>query len=259
MKLSQMHDLGGCRAIMASVADVRRLHECYIERPSLFPVEGGVRTYDYIATPKEDGYRGIHIAERYRPQEESRSAWSGHRVEIQLRTRLQHAFSTAVETASTFTRMPLKFGGGNDKWRRFFSVMGTAIAVRENMPPVPNTPTERKELVAELSDLARTRKVRSLMKHWSNALRTLPRLRTTDATWFVLALDLEANTIKATGYTDWKKAAADVAAVESSRAARSIDTVLVSVASIDELRKAYPNYYSDTRAFVSALDAATKR
>jgi putative GTP pyrophosphokinase len=70
MQLTQMGDIGGCRAILASVDEIyyvsRRLRKNW-------DVE---RTRDYIKTPKASGYRAIHhIVKR-----------KGCRIEVQLRT-----------------------------------------------------------------------------------------------------------------------------------------------------------------------------
>lgn len=134
-------------AFDSKVADVLALYDRYRGQPSLFAAQGP-KCYDYIQSPKPDGYRGIHIVGRYRSEDEERAIWNGQRIESQLRSRLQHAFATAVETVTTFTSKPLKFGGGPPEWKRFFSLMGTAIAMREGTPPVPDTPTKHKELVA---------------------------------------------------------------------------------------------------------------
>jgi hypothetical protein len=122
MKLSQMQDLGGCRAILSSVKEVERLYEIYKGSETLFGSSTQPKCYDYIRHPKPDGYRGIHIVGRYTAHIDSREPWNGHRIEIQARSRLQHAFATAVETVTTFTREPLKFGAGPVPWRRFFSL-----------------------------------------------------------------------------------------------------------------------------------------
>jgi hypothetical protein len=148
MKLSQMHDLGGCRAILSNVPAVRTLFEMYRGEPVLLSDETSLRCYDYISNPKDDGYRGIHVVVRYHPRQQSRAPWDGQRIEIQLRTKLQHAFATAVETVTTFTREPLKFGAGPAEWRRFFSVMGSALGVREGTPLVNGTPQNEQELYA---------------------------------------------------------------------------------------------------------------
>jgi hypothetical protein len=112
------------------------------------------------AVAKKDGYRGIHVVARYHPRKSEREPWDGHRVEIQMRTRLQHAFSTAVETVTAFTRQPLKFGAGPVEWRRFFSLMGSALALREGTESVPDTPTDKTQLIAEFKNAAAELKVR---------------------------------------------------------------------------------------------------
>ena len=63
---------------------------------------------DYINHPREDtGYRGIHLIYRYRSDRKKR-AWNGRKIEVQLRTKLQHAWATAVETIGAFKNMALK-------------------------------------------------------------------------------------------------------------------------------------------------------
>ena len=106
MKLSQMQDLGGCRAILSSIESVKRLASFY--RNPIRGEQGQSKCYDYIENPKPDGYRGIHIVGRYRARITNNDIWNGQRIEIQLRTKLQHAFATAVETVATFTRSGLK-------------------------------------------------------------------------------------------------------------------------------------------------------
>jgi hypothetical protein len=67
---------------------------------------------------------------------------------------------------------------------------------------------------------------------------------------------VSANTIKVDGYLDRNKASEAVAALEQSGRAGQLDAVLVWVRSVRDLRKAYPNYYADTGAFIEALGAA---
>lgn len=56
MKLSQMQDLGGCRAIMSTVQAVDDLVGLYRGLdPQLFESEGSLKLYDYIRHPKADG------------------------------------------------------------------------------------------------------------------------------------------------------------------------------------------------------------
>jgi hypothetical protein len=256
MKLSQMQDLGGCRAILADVAVVDRVLETYRGSGTLFDSEGSLKVYDYLRNPKADGYRGVHVVGRYAPRIEKNEPWNGHRIEIQLRSRLQHAFATAVETVTTFTREPLKFGAGPNEWRRFFSLMGSALAHREGTVPVPGTPASEAELRDELRDLTKRLRVQNRLRGFASALKQLPKRNTARAKWLLLVLDLAANTIKVTGYANRKKAQATVASIEQSGRRGDVDAVLVWVPSVRELRSAYPNYYADTTAFVDALARA---
>ena len=255
MKLSQMHDLGGCRAILSDVAAVDTLYGMYRGDEPLRDSEVSLKCYDYIRNPKDDGYRGIHIVGRYSPRVLSRQPWNGQRIEIQLRSQLQHAFATTVETVTTFTREPLKFGAGPTEWRRFFSLMGSALAFREFTPLVKHTPRNPGELVKELADTTKLLKVRQRLKGWTTAVKVSPRENIQGFKWLLLVLNTTANTVKVKGYASRKEAVQAIAEIEQSKKPE-LDAVLVWVQHINDLRVAYPNYYADTREFLAALDAA---
>jgi ppGpp synthetase/RelA/SpoT-type nucleotidyltranferase len=255
MKLSQMQDLGGCRAILSDVKGVYRLYERYRGSRDLFMHEGQLKCYDYIQEPKPDGYRGIHVVGRYSARDTAHESWNGARIEVQLRSRLQHAFATAVETVTTFTRTPLKFGGGPDDWRRFFALMGSALALREGTALVCDTPGDTKELIDELRETTKTLKVRSRLRGWTTALQKLRSKNIKGFRWLLLVLDTSANTISATGYPSRQEAAQALAQIEQSQK-EELDAVLVWVNSIRDLQAAYPNYYADTGEFINALSAA---
>ena len=260
MKLSQMHDLGGCRAILSSVEAVDQLFAMYRgpqELGNLFEAEGTLKCYDYIRNPKPDGYRGIHIVGRYRPIVLTNEPWNGHRIEMQLRTQLQHAFATAVETVTTFTRFPLKFGGGPDEWRRFFSLMGSALALREQTPIVAETPINRAQLARELRDVTNSLKVRQKLRGWAKALRRLPRHNVRRFKWLLLVLNVTDSTIKVTGFDDRAKTDIAIAQIEQQKR-EDLDAVLVWVRSVNDLKTAYPNYYADTSGFIEALNEALR-
>jgi hypothetical protein len=255
MKLSQMHDLGGCRAILSNVAAVNALYEMYRGNQPQFESGGKFKAYDYIKNPKADGYRGIHIVGRYLARRNSSKPWQGHRIEIQLRTRLQHAFATAVETVTTFTRQPLKFGDGPPEWRRFFSLMGSALALREGTPLVEGTPQDEAELIRALRDTTEELSVRQRLQGWTDALKLLPRKNIKGYKWLLLVLNTAENTFKVTGYADRNEASQKLSEIEQLKR-EELDAVLVWVSSATKLRAAYPNYYADTREFIAALDTA---
>src|SRR6266581_3332814 len=55
MQLSTMQDIGGCRAVLDSIEQVRA-----VER-RLRKNRRPVRVYDYITTPRASGYRAVHV------------------------------------------------------------------------------------------------------------------------------------------------------------------------------------------------------
>lgn len=137
MKLSQMQDIGGCRAVvkdahclMALIAKFEKAkHQCW----------EFYKKYDYVNRPKSDGYRSVHLVYKYASDSKERAPYNKLRIEVQLRSRLQHAWATALETVDTFTRQALKANRGDPDWQRFFVLMGHSIALREGHNAVPGT------------------------------------------------------------------------------------------------------------------------
>ena len=58
ISLAEMQDLGGCRAVVNSVDNVFALRDMYFDKPVTHKFK---RETSYIAKPKPDGYRGIHL------------------------------------------------------------------------------------------------------------------------------------------------------------------------------------------------------
>src|SRR3989344_4166583 len=106
MNLSQMQDIGGCRAVLSNVTLAKKLHEDYYLKGDFKHKK--VKTQDYISNPKNDGYRSIHLIYRYNTDRKGKKYYNGLLVEIQIRSRLQHLWATAVETVGFFTRQAIK-------------------------------------------------------------------------------------------------------------------------------------------------------
>ena len=150
LKLSRMQDIGGCRVILKSSKDVNKLFLGFIESPLSHHLHN---FDDYIMDkPKSSGYRGIHLI--YRFHSDTYQEYQNLRIEMQLRSIIQHAWATAVEIVDTFTQQALKSNIGKADWKRFFQLMGGALALTEGTTPVPNTPTEWDTLVKESREYA---------------------------------------------------------------------------------------------------------
>src|SRR5215470_17899571 len=120
------------------------------------------------------GTEGVHLVYKYRSATTGKRDYNGLRIEIQLRSRLQHAWAAAVETVSAFTSQALKSNIGTEQWKRFFVLMACAIGMREHQPIVPNATPNGGELVRELTTLEKELDVRNLLSGWAASLRILP-------------------------------------------------------------------------------------
>jgi hypothetical protein len=136
--------------------------------------------------------------------------------------------------------------------------MGTALALREETPLVPGTPTDEVSLRSELQDLASRLDVANRLNAYGSALKAVEQGALKRAHYFLLELDPVARQVRIQGYrsSELDLASDDYLKLERSVAATGSDAVLVSVESLVALRRAYPNYFLDTNAFISAVDDA---
>jgi hypothetical protein len=254
MTLSQMQDIGGCRAIVSSVDDVVRLVKSYLQSD----IKHKLHTQDnYLGNPKPTGYRGFHLIYSY--FSDRVPTYNGLKIEMQIRSQPQHAWATAVEIVGTFTRQALKSSQGEDDWLRFFALMGSALAHREGTVRVPDTPDDKTRLVEELNIVSERIDAVGRLRHYGMAPNILEHPEARDDHFFLLQLDTSISQLDVKGYklSDIGIASADYLEAEKDIGdSLSRDAVLVSVDSLSSLRKAYPNYFLDTKLFVELVNDA---
>lgn len=255
-KLTEIQDIGGCRAVLSSVPRVRRLVKTYKESDIKHALIG---ENDYIKNPKITGYRGYHLIYSY--YSDKKQTYNGLKVEMQFRTSLQHAWATAVETVGIFTGQALKSNQGNRKWKRFFALMGSAMALRERCASVPNTPQDPAALKADIQRYVDNIGVIEHLRLFNAVLKHSETKSIEGAHYFLLKLLPKENRIVIEGFKSADLAGAQERYREVERgvsAAAGDDVVLVSTSSMYALRRAYPNYFLDTRAFINAVNEALK-
>jgi putative GTP pyrophosphokinase len=110
--VTQMHDIGGVRAVLPSQPHV------YVVRRRLLKSWTIIRERDYVSTPKDSGYRALHlIVKRH-----------GYPIEVQLRTIGQDIWANTVEGVGRQVGLGLKFGAGDPGLHNTFVAMSEVLA-----------------------------------------------------------------------------------------------------------------------------------
>jgi ppGpp synthetase/RelA/SpoT-type nucleotidyltranferase len=253
MKFSQMQDIGGCRAILSTVGQVEellRIHqEAWNKNPNRHILH---RCKNYIEQPKPSGYRGIHLIYKFKSLQNERSVHNSQRIEIQLRSRLQHVWATAVEVVGAFTNEALKSSQGSEDWQRLFALMGSVLAIRERRALVPNTP-DRPELYLQIKKLSEKIRAEEFLAGCSTAAVHVEQ-RSVKAEAFLLVLNVRTRRVNVRPFKTITEAGEEYNLTERRNEGKDyLQTVLVSVDSIGALKTAYPNYYLDVSQFLLEL------
>lgn len=248
MQLTTMQDIGGVRGIVEDIEDVDKIIGKYVDNKN-FPHDF-VQKYDYIETPRDDdGYRSVHLVYKYKNK--ITPEYDGLRVEIQVRTKLQHIWATAVETMGTFLGQALKSRQGDQEWLDFFCIVSSAFAYIEECPPIPRfAHLSKEETFNEVKRLENLLGVLEKMKGFSTAVDFIGTNK--GYTYHLLVLNsLEHTiTIKPFDRDSFEQAMEEYNKIENEAALGSkLEPVLVSAGPIETLKKAYPNLFLDITEF----------
>lgn len=249
MNLWTMQDLGGCRVIVPTVEDVYRYSKAY-EKSRKRHIKK--KDDDYIKKPKASGYRSLHVVYEYKSDRVD-TYNRNMLIEIQYRTHLQHLWATAVETMGLFTEEAIKSGQGSDDIKRFFLLVSALFAIRENQPIPPNVINDIDEIVSEIESINAKNNYLDFLSGIRVAVDLQEeKISKNDVGYCILILNYNTKKLRIRRF---KSSEIDEAnkiynSIESTRAESKIDAVLVRVSSFKELKKAYPNYFSDIGEFV---------
>ena len=257
LKLTQMQDIGGIRAVVGKIPDVKRLQAEYKDSRRFTHIL--VTEKDYLLDPKVDGYRGVHLVFRYhntQARNDIARNYDGLQIELQIRTHLQHTWATAVETVGTLKGESLKTGRGSKKYKEFFALVSSAFAITEKQSVVKaHENMTPKEIYQRITELERELNFIESIRGLSQAAQILQG-QGVGGYYNIVVLDTVSKTIRIIGFTQdgFKEATKRYAELEA-QADKGKDTVLVSAGNLKSLKKAYPNYFLDVRDFLSKIQA----
>jgi hypothetical protein len=254
MGLGGMQDIGGYRAVLKDVKSLNKLKSILENETSDNKAR---KTNDYVSFPKPSGYRSIHFIYNYNSKVD---AYNQLRVELQIRTKLQHNWATAVETAGIITKTSLKSSKGPDEWLEFFQVVSSLFAIKEKLPVL---------------DMHQNHNLEDLMiKSYNscaelNVIDTLKALRVTTehlekqkfpGDYYLIHINIVKQVVSLNVFdkSRYNQATEAYLKIEKNIDDTKNAVVLVSATSFKNLKKAYPSYFLDTSEFLNALERMNK-
>lgn len=253
MKLGGMQDIGGLRVVVPTVNALNRALDVLNGNiPDSFEL---VKIVNYIDAPKPSGYRSIHFIYKFISDNNDTN---GMKVELQIRTKLQHCWAMAVETAGLVTSTPLKSSLGSDEWLDFFKVVSSLFAIKEHLPILAGH-------VKSGYDMKALMKILYNMNKAHNYGDTLKALRISNIQaqkenyqngYYILNIDFKRQVVTVTAFSkdNEEKATMMYSDLEQQVQYDKNAVVLVSVPKMKELQEAYPSYFLDSTEFLMALD-----
>ena len=253
MGLETMQDIGGIRVILKNIDDVYSLHNALLK--ARFAHKALLPPDDYIKNPKRDGYRSLHQVFKY--------ASTRHpelnvlHVELQIRTQLQHSWATAVETLGIIEQSSFKTGEGDEAFKRFFKLASALFSLDEGTPVLAEyANTSREEIISEIRKLEEELQITTKLKSIVLSAQRIEKTKNKFNEYYLLELDTKKGTISTVAVPRDQLTFAESlykAREKDTLSNSAISIVLISVGSVAEIRKAYPNYFLDTNDFISNL------
>ena len=246
--MRSIQDFAGIRAVLPNMDAVEMVKSRYLDTDLAERVQ---KTNDYIADPKPGGYRSFHIVTKF-DENGVGEHFKGQKVEIQLRTHLQHVWATATEAVGAMRGEDLKGGQGCPDWLRLMELMSAIIAHKEGLTRSAHVPANDSSLIEELRSLQRKLDALAVLKTYRDAVQLSESKSLMNCSYFVLTLDPDRGEVSVAPQRSFLKGANSYGrTIQPSGRAQH---VLVSVDGVEQLRSAYPNYFLDVGEFLSLLE-----
>ena len=251
MGLGGLRDIGGARFVFEDISSLLKAQQI-ISQASLEHFVIDREPYDYVVKPKASGYRSIHFAYKFVSDNDD---YDGLRVELQIRTRLQHDWAMAVETAELISKSSLKASLGDENWLSFFKLSSAVFAKKEGMPVADSfAEYSEKDYCVQYAQLDKDFRFLDQLRALVSAVK-ISEKHTLKGGYAVLLIQFTEKRVQLKHFQSDKL---EEATKYYSEAEKSIDdsnsaVVLVSVSDMKELQEAYPSYFLNASEFIQAL------
>ncbi len=247
MQLARMDDVAGCRLIFRNLKELQRFRKEFHAARFKHKMRNDPGKYDYIARPKNTGYRGIHDVYEYDVNSESGKNLKGLYVEIQYRTLVQHAWSTAVEVVGFITESQPKFEKGDDRYHQAMALASEILARAHESLNGPFPELSDRDVLQRFLELDAELSLMQTLRGLHQAKSDISAKKNS------ILIFNPAGELTVRSFRDATDALRELFDLE--RKMPDNDIVLVRADSSDEVRTAFRNYFSDAREFVKLMDS----
>lgn len=247
MQLDRMQDIAGVRIIFKELVQVenfqKSMETTYLKGSRKFKL---ISTKDYISNPKNDGYRSIHQIFEYNDEVKMR-------LELQIRTELQHYWATAVEVLDMKSKTKIKQGNGEIWNKEFFKLCSELFALLENTSNENNV--SKRDICSKIFKLDKEHKILENLSALAILNNNIEKQIGTQNYYFIVLLNFDSSTLRITGFKkkNFKEAKQLYDLYEEYSRDKNIDVVLISLDEVKMLKKAFPNYCLDSNSFIRVI------
>lgn len=259
MDLSRMHDIAGCRLIFLTLNNLVEYRTKFLEKSKKnnhYVRLYDDNRYDYIAHPRDTGYRSIHDV-----YEEVTDDSIKAKIEVQYRTLAQHSWATALEIWDQSHAKGAKFGLEDPEIQGLFRLYSELLWRFTDWDGTPGT-REKNNLTDEelynaisanerrlhvLDELSKVKGVQMQMSFKSDKVLLQRNVSKSSP--------LQDNVMLEARQLSWDQVASVLFENELNDAN---DWVFVQT-NPKILRRAYNNYFDDTKGFVKRIRAAMQK
>lgn len=255
MAMSRMHDIAGCRLIFENIDELSDFRTRVLKTRAKHELLSGEDKYNYIARPKSSGYRGVHDVYKYVADRATGAEWDGLRIEIQYRTKVQHAWATAVEISDIVHSSRVKFSQGAENIEEFFTLCSELLARRWEARTGPLPDASETHLLSRIAEIDQEHRLLQSLTSASSA-QTFQIARSFRLFILINIFEgAEKGNTKVIPLADSEVALSRYRQLEDEYAGTA-DVVLVGAQENDALKLAYTNYFSDAKIFLELLASA---
>lgn len=262
-KLGALDDIGGCRLIVGSVREV------YEAAQILDDLLEHRKIKDYITAPQRSGYRSYHAIYKVPV------GGITYRIEVQIRTRLQHLWATGVEAVGEVYGLEYKspdvrasLEGEEQKRDRFLMLSSHLFALEEGQPGVPDVTGDLAVVKREISAICETTQLLDDLRVARSGIVVQADSDERDE-YFLLCLSREIQFFDVVGFPEFQAANDEYQRLEKE-ALRIEDgndvviaepefdnVVLVKAESAEAIKSSYLNYSLGVDDFIRQVEQAS--